>query len=144
MKKLMFVATAVLMGGVCSAAIESENVVGYTGNTTGESCNFVTIPFNTVGNNTADIQSIKLSDGGAGSIGWGTETFAVWEGAPTIVDGSSFVYCDASLDPAGEATGYYWGDGQGNKATYAITANQGVVVECAAGLTMTIAVPYSL
>lgn len=108
--------------------------------TTIEGCNFTGNPFPTA----IDIQSFSLDDGGAASIGWGTETFAVWEGAPSIVEGSSFIYCDPSLDPSAEATGYYWGDGDGNKATYSIPANQGVVIECAAGLSMTIAAPYSL
>ena len=57
----------------------------------------MTIPFNAVGYNTSDIQQIKLSDGGIGGIGYGTETFAVWEGVPTVVAGSEYFYYDPSM-----------------------------------------------
>ena len=132
------------MGGVCSAAIESENVVGYTTDSTGSDNNFVTIPFSLVGYNTSDIQQIKLSDGGAGGIGWLGETFSIWEGAPTVADGSDFFYCDPGMDMSGEAVDYYWGDASGNKATFSIPAGQGVVINCAADLTIKITPPYSL
>ena len=96
----------------------------------------MTIPFNAVGYNTSDIQQIKISDGGAGTIGWGTENFSIWEGAPTIVEGVGFIYCDPSMDPNGEATDYYWGDGEGNKASFSVVPGQGVVVYTTeAGLT---------
>ena len=112
----------------------SPFIVGYTGATTGQDNNFVTIPFNAVGFNTSDIQQIKISDGGAGTIGWGTENFGIWEGAPTVVDGSSFLYYDPSMDPAGEATDYYWGDDVGNKVAFSIAPGQAVVVNAAADL----------
>ena len=133
MKKLMFAAVAAAAGGLM--AIESANVVGYTGNTTGADNNFVTIPFNAVGFNTSDIQQIKISDDGAGSIGWGAEYFSIWEGAPTLVEGSEFFYCDPGADPSGEATDYYWGDSDGNKASFSIAPGQAVVINCADGLT---------
>ena len=119
-------------------------IVGYTGATTGADNNFVTIPFNAIGFNTSDIQQIKISDGGAGGIGWGGERFAIWEGLPTVVAGSGFVYYDPSMDAAGKATDYFWGDGEGNKATFPIAPGQGVVVNCAADLTIQIDPPYSL
>ena len=93
---------------------------------------------------TIDIQSIKISDGGAQSIGWTGETFSIWEGVPTVVEGSGFFYYDPSMDVSGEATDYYWGDDTGAKATYSIPAGQGVVINCAADLTITIDPPYSL
>ena len=139
MKKLMF-ATIVSMA-VAGFAIESANTVGYSTDTSGSDNNFITVPFNAVGYNTADIQQIALSDGGASTIGWGTETFAIWEGLPTPVAGSGFFYNDPSLDPSGEATTYYWADETGAKATYPIPANQGVVINCAADLTITIDPP---
>ena len=115
-------------------AIESANTVGYTGSTSGADNNFITVPFNAVGYNTADIQQIGISDGGAGGIGWGTESFSIWAGVPTTVEGSGFFYWDASMDPAGEATGYYWGDDTCAKATFSIAPGQGVVVNCAEDL----------
>ena len=116
------------------AEITSPNVVGYTGGTTGADNNFVTIPFSAIGYNTSDIQQIKISDGGAGGIGWGAETFAIWEGLPTAVEGSGFTYMDPGADPSGEATDYYWGDDDGNKASFSIAPGQAVVVNCAEDL----------
>ena len=120
------------------------SVVGYNGSTSGADNNFITVPFNAVGFNTSDIQQIGISDGGAGTIGWGTETFSVWEGVPTVADGSEFVYWDKTMDPSGEATSYYWGDYSCVKGTYSIPAGQGVVINCAADLTISIEPPYSL
>jgi len=119
-------------------------VVGYNGSTSGADNNFITVPFNAVGYNTADIQQIVISDGGAGGIGWGAETFAIWEGVPSVAAGSEFFYLDPSTDPAGEATTYYWGDDTSVKATYSIPAGQGVVINCVEGLTVSIEPPYSL
>ena len=93
------------------------------------------MPFNAVGYNTADIQQIGISDGGAGGIGWGTETFDIWEGVPTVREGAGFFYYDPSMDPLGEETSYYWGDGSCAKAIFSIAPGQGVVVNCAADLT---------
>ena len=134
MKKLMF-AAAVAAGLVAFGdGIESNNTVGYNTATSGADNNFVTVPFNAVGYNTADIQQIGISDGGAGTIGWGTETFAIWEGIPTVADGSAFTYWDASMDLTGEATSCYWGDDSCAKATFSIAPGQAVVVNCAADL----------
>ena len=144
MKKVMF-AAAVAAGLVAIGdGIESANAVGYTTATSGADNNFITVPFNAIGYNTADIQQIGLSDGGAGTIGWGTETFAIWEGLPTAVEGSGFFYYDPSMDVTGEAQTYYWGDDSCAKATYAIPAGQGVVINCAADLTISIEAPYTL
>ena len=119
-------------------------MVGYNSGATGSDNNFVTIPFADIGYNTADIQSIKLSDGGAGGIGWGAETFSVWEGYPTVATGSEFFYTDPSMDAAGEAEGYFWGDASGNKATYSIAPGKGVVINCVEGLEITIDAPFAL
>ena len=118
--------------------------MGYNGGTTGADNNFVTVPFSTVGYNTADIQSIRLSDGGAGGIGWGGETFTIWEGLPTLVEDAGFFYYDPSGDPNGVEKDYYWGDSAGTKVKYSIAAGQGVVINCAEGLAVTIDPPYSL
>jgi hypothetical protein len=96
--------------------------------------NFTGNPFPTA----IDIQAISIDDNGAGTIGWGTEDFSVWEGAPSVVAGSGFVYYDPSMDPDGQATGYYWSEADGTAAVYSINPNQGVVVNCAEGLTITI------
>ena len=119
-------------------AIESANTVGYTASTSGADNNFITVPFNAVGYNTADIQQIGISDDGAGTIGWGGEIFSIWEGLPTAVEGSGFVYWDASMDPETDpdkkATTYYWGDDSCAKASFSVAPGQAVVVNCAADL----------
>ena len=138
MKKLMIAALA-SMAAVGAFAVESANIVGYSGNTTGADNNFRVIPFNAVGFNTSDIQQIKISDGGAGSIGYGTETFSVWEGVPTVAEGSEFVYLDPTMDMSGEATDYYWGDANFERAAFSIAPGQAVVVNCVADLDVTTA-----
>ena len=138
MKKLMIAATAALWATVgLAAALESANIVGYTTKTSGSDNNFVTIPFTAVGYNTSDIQQIGISDGGAGTIGWGTESFEIWSGVPTVVAGSGFIYCDKSMDPAGEATDYYWADESMTRAAFSVARGQGVVVNCANDLGFT-------
>ena len=132
MKKLMIAAVAAACGSVF--ALESANVVGYNAGSTGSDNNFVTIPFASIGYNTADIQSINISDGGAGGIGYGTETFTVWAGVPTVVEGSEFFYYDPAMDVSGQATDYYWGDAAYEKANYSIAPGQAVVVNCIEGL----------
>ena len=137
MKKLMF-AAAVAAGLVAFGdGIESANSVGYTTSTSGSDNNFITVPFNAVGYNTADIQQIGISDGGAGGIGWGTETFSVWAGVPTVVEGSDYFYYDPSMDVSGEETTYYWGDASGEKASFSIAPGQAVVVNCSEDLSFT-------
>ena len=135
MKKLMFATIASM--AVAGFAIESANTVGYTTAESGSDNNFITVSFNAVSYNTADIQQIKISDGGAGTIGWGTETLDIWEGLPTAVEGASFFYYDPSADLTGEATDYYWGDSLGAKATFSIAPGQAVVINCAADLSFT-------
>ena len=115
----------------------TESIVGYQTGVTGKDNNFVAIPFLTAGHNTADIQSIKISDDGAGSIGWGEELFSIWEGVPTVVSGSDYFYYDPSADPAGAAKDYYWGDADGNKVAFSVDNGQGVVVNCASDLKIT-------
>ena len=105
------------------------------------------MPFSSVGYNTIDIQQIKLDDGGTGVIGWGQEMFQLWEGAPTVVDGSVFYYWDKSYDPACEATDFYWGDGDTYEkvAAYPIPAGKSFVINSAnESITATMEPPYTL
>ncbi len=139
MKKLMFTAAVAAGLAAFGDGIESANTVGYNTGTSGADNNFITVPYNAIGYNTADIQQIGISDGGAQTIGWSAETFSIWEGVPTVAEGSEFFYCDPSLDPDQEATTYYWGDASGVKATFSIAPGQGVVVNCAEDLSFTTA-----
>ena len=142
--KQALVALALFAAGIAVADVTSSNTVGYNKSTTGAENNFCTVPFFSIGYNTSDIQLITLDDGNAGGIGWGEENFSIWEGLPTVKEGSEFFYWDPSQDPTQKATTYYWGDDVGNKVTYPIAAGQGVVINCAADLTVTITPPYSL
>ena len=87
--------------------------------------NFVTAPFFSIGYNTTDIQDIKL----VGSGGWMTETFQIWEGLPTVVDGASFVWAgtewneDYSIATKGE-----WQNGDTTPAVFSIPAGQAVTI----------------
>lgn len=71
------------------------------------------------------------------SIGWGSEMFSIWEGVPTVAEGSEFLYCDPSLDLSGTETDYYWGDAEGKKAKLSIAPGQGVVLNVTEGLDVT-------
>jgi len=111
--------------------------VGYTTKSSGDQFNFLMVPFTDIGYNTSDIQQIGISDDNAGTIGWGTETFEVWAGAPTVVQGSGFVYYDPSMDVSGESKTYYWGDDAGTPVAFSIARGQGVVINTPADLTFT-------
>ena len=111
---------------LCAIIIDNENAVGYAnGNINASGNNFVTAPFFGIGYNTTDIQDIKLT----GSGGWQSETFEIWEGLPTLVDGTSFLWTglewneDYSL-----ATKCEWQDDQGNPAVFSIPAGQAVTI----------------
>lgn len=114
-------------------------MVGYLGKNSGDQNNFIAVPFASVGYNTSDIQMIEISDDGAGQIGWGGETFDIWEGAPAIVEGTSFLYTDPSMDPTQKATSYYWGDAEGKRAIFSVVPGQGGVLGLSEGLVVTYA-----
>ena len=149
MKKLMIAAAAMTAAFAVNAAgesgIVSSTVVGYASAPQSvEQFNFLSVGFNSIGYNTCDIQQIKISDGGAGGIGWGTETFELWAGAPDVVAGSGAIYYDPSMDPNGEETDYYWADAEGNRLSYSIPVGQAFVINMPADLDVTITPPYSL
>ena len=73
------------------------------------------------------------------SIGWGLESFAIWEGVPTVAAGSEYLYCDPSLDMSGTSTDYYWGDAEGDPVSYGIAPGQGIGVNGASDLDVTMA-----
>ena len=128
--KLVTAACALAAGIALADGVTSANTVGYDNSiTTAQGFNFLAVPFNSVGYNTADIQGIKISDGGLGGIGWGGENFSMWEGAPDVVADTEFVYWD---DYNG---GYYWSDENGGQA-FSIAPGQGFVIYCVEGLTM--------
>ena len=88
--------------------------------------NFVTAPFATVGYNTTDIQDLKL----VGSGGWQTETFQIWEGLPSVVDGTSFFWTGLEWDEetGSIATKGEWEDDQSMPALFSIPSGQAVTI----------------
>jgi hypothetical protein len=118
--------------------VTSANTVGFNNSiTTAQGFNFLAVPFNAVGYNTADIQGVKISDGDMGTIGWGGETFSLWEGAPDVIDGTYFTYWSDYMG------GYYWADGN-MEQEFTINPGQGFVINSVADLTVTIESPYTL
>ena len=101
--------------------------------------NFVTAPFSDVGYNTTDIQNLKL----VGSGGWLSETFQIWEGLPSVVEGASFFWAgtewneDYSVATKGE-----WQNADTTPAVFTLQPYQGCVIYGDAGLTVEITPPY--
>ena len=107
MKKLMF-AVAAIAAGAAVADVTSANVVGYAGKDTGENYNYYVPQFLAIGNNTINIQSISLNDGGLGLVGWGDAMQIV---GPLGNSEASYFYWDKSMDPTLTVTSdQYWGD----------------------------------
>ena len=87
--------------------------------------NFVTAPFFGVGYNTTDIQDLKL----VGSGGWGTEIFSIWEGLPTVVDGTSFMWVGTEWDENfAVAIKGEWQNGDTTPAVFSIPGGQAVTI----------------
>ena len=113
---------------------DNKNAVGYMSGTSIDQNNFKTVSFSGIGYNTADIQQIKIDDGGAQTIGWGAENFSIWEGVPSVAEGSGFTYWDPMY---GDGVNYFWGDESCTPASFSIAQGQAVVIECSADLTVT-------
>jgi len=131
MNKWLVTITGMAVAGAALAAtsVESANVVGYDKSLTGGAANtFASGPFLAVGYNTVDIQSIQIP-----GAEWDGVTFSVWEGIPSVREGTEFAYYDASNDPNQEATQAYWGNDNAEPISYAIEPGQGVVLNGAEG-----------
>ena len=131
-------AAAVAAGAV---AVESQNIVGVVSTNSISDNNFRLVAFFTPGGyNTATVGQITISDGGLGGVGWGSEIFSIWQGIPTVAEGSELTYLDPSMDLSGEATGYYWADGNfADASAYVIQAGQAVALNLAEGLSVNVA-----
>ena len=91
--------------------------------------NFITAPFSDVGYNTTDIQNLKL----VGSSGYMGDTFQIWEGLPSVVDGASFAWLGTEWNQEGTiATKGMWADGSGLEAIFSIPAGQAVTIGASA------------
>ena len=125
MKKLMFAATAAVCAAV-TFGLESANIVGYNNTEARANLNWYAPTFLTVGANTTDINAIKLDDSGAGMVGWGDVMQIV---GPLGNPEAMYCYWDASMDPNGEATAAYWGDGEGNPVNVTLQPGAGFAID---------------
>ena len=116
-------------------------IVGYNNTAARGNLNWYAPVFRTIGYNTTDINDIKLDDGGAGNVGWGDTMQIV---GPMGNATEMYAYWDKSMDPAGKATGYYWGDDGCNPVDVTLAPGAGFAIDNAAELeyTITIACPY--
>lgn len=112
-----------------------DSNVGYTSKAAGANLNWYAPQFFTVGANTTDINAVKLNDGGAGVVGWGDSMQIV---GPLGNPAEMYLYWDASIDPAGEATAAYWGDDEGNAVSVSFDAGNGIAIDNAAELEFSI------
>ena len=131
MKKMMLGLAASLCVAV-TFGLESANIVGYNNTAARADLNWYAPQFLTVGANTIDINSIQLDDDGAGMVGWGDLMQIV---GPLGSAEASYAYWDASMDPNGEATSAYWGDGEGTPVSVSFSAGDGVGVDNPNGYT---------
>lgn len=130
MKKLMFAATAAVCAAV-TFGLESANIVGYNNTAAREGLNWYAPQFLTVGANTIDINSIKLDDAGAMTVGWGDVMQVV---GPLGNAETEYFYWDPSVDPNGTATTYYWGDDSGNAVAVSFDSGDGIGIDNMNGL----------
>ena len=116
------------------ADIASANIVGYAQNNDASVSqnNFLSVAFATVGCNTCDIQQIQLTDpSGELDLGQGGEIFSIWEGVPSVVEGSEYLYWAPEY---GDGEHYFWGDDGGEEVAYSFAAGQSVTIDMPAGI----------
>ena len=106
--------------------MESANIVGYNNTEARADLNWYAPQFLTVGANTIDIQSIKLDDAGAMSVGWGDVMQIV---GPKGNAETMYFYWDASMDPEEKATTYYWGDDGCNAVEVSFDSGDGLAFD---------------
>ena len=126
---------------VSFAELASANIVGYNNTAARANLNWYAPQFLTVGANTTDINSIKLDDGGAMTVGWGDSMQIV---GPLGNAETMYFYWDASMDPTATATTAYWGDDACNAVNVTLQPGAGFAIDNASELTFNIeiACPY--
>lgn len=104
-----------------------------------EGFNFVGNPFPAP----IELSAITISDGGQGSIGWGTEILQVLDDGGAVV--GQYFYNDPAMDPDGAQTDYYWGDETSAAVSATLDPGAGrLLYTAAADLEITFAKPYTL
>jgi len=132
MKKMLAACAAMMVAGLVSADITSDNIVGYTQKTSVSGFNWLAPMFIDVGTSLGDsgtsvsLDSIALSDGGAGGIGWGGEIIQILDDGGAVT--TEYYYNDPLNDLSGEQTDYYWGDAAGTPVTASIGAGDSVLL----------------
>ena len=95
-----------------------------------------------------DINAVTLDDGKIGTddqmVGYGDNMQIVGPGGNAT---AIYCYWDPMFHPSGEATKFYWGDGEGNPVEYTINPGDGFAIDNTTDgvlYTIKIACPYSL
>ena len=125
-------------------AVESANTVGYHAMATAvENYNYAAAQFFSVGYTTTDINTITLDDDGAGSVGWGD---AMVISGPLGNPAANYFYYDATMNPAGEDAGPFWGDDGMEPVNVTFLPGQAFAIDNSNGLEfdIKIACPYTL
>ena len=117
-------------------AVESANTVGYHAMATAvENYNYAAAQFFSVGYTTTDINTITLDDGSAGTVGWGDSMVI---SGPLGNPAANYLYYDATLNPAGEEAGSFWGDEMMEPVTVSFDAAEGFAIDNSNGLEFSI------
>ena len=121
MKKMLAACAAMMVAGLVSADITSDNIVGYTQKTATAGFNWYTPMFTGVGLNTIDIQDIVLS---GDKVGWGSENIQILdEGGATV---TSYFYYDSGMTGLDKTC---WVDDDFAAVSFAIAAGDGVLID---------------
>ena len=121
MKKMLAACAAMMVAGLVSADITSDNIVGYTQKTATAGFNWYTPMFTGVGLNTIDIQDIVLS---GDAVGFGGENIQILdEGGATA---TMYIYLDGEMSGLGETC---WLDDNMEKATASFASGDGIMID---------------
>lgn len=136
MKKMLAVCAACMVAGLASADVTSDNIVGFISTPAVDGFNWVAPMLTTVGADTVALKDISISDGGAGTIGYGGEIIMVLDAVGDVT--ASYSYAEG-------ADGYVWNDDMtGDEADVALTPGSAFALYAADGLEVTIKAPDAL
>ncbi|MBP5227598.1 MAG: hypothetical protein J6336_09455 [Kiritimatiellae bacterium] len=130
MKKMLAVCAACMVAGLASADVTSDNIVGFISTPAVDGFNWVAPMLTTVGADTVALKDISISDGGAGTIGYGGEIIMVLDAVGDVT--ASYSYAEG-------ADGYVWNDDlTGDVATDSFVSGNAFAVFLADGLTLSV------
>ncbi len=130
MKKMLAVCAACMVAGLASADVTSDNIVGFISTQSVEGFNWVAPMLTTVGADTVALKDVSISDGGAGTIGFGGEIIMVLDEVGDVT--ASYSYAEG-------ADGYVWNDDlTGDVANDVFVPGSAFAVYLADGLTLSV------